>query len=333
MSTETVENPKKTESNERGHSDDVVSMRELLECGVHFGHQTKRWNPKMKPYIFTARNGIHVIDLQQSIQLIKAAHDFIRDIVAAGGSCLFVGTKKQAQDSIRDEANRCEMPYVNHRWLGGTLTNNQTIQKSIRKLKDHERLQADGTLDKMSNKEFSKRTKAYTRLTYYLSGIKDMGALPSVLFVVDTKKETLAIKEANRLGIPIVGLVDTNADPTEVSHPIPANDDAIRAIKLLCSIVANAVEAGKKVRDAAKETKQATEDQKEDPKLKQKVIKETKIQATPEAKEDKPKKAAAPKKAAPKKDVAETAAKEKAPAKKKPAAKKETAAKETEGEK
>lgn len=278
-STETK--PQKTKVEETATQDEVVSMRELLECGVHFGHQTKRWNPKMKPYIFTSRNGIHVIDLQQSILLIKEAYGIVKNIARNGGTVLFVGTKKQAQDSIRDEALRCGMSYVNHRWLGGTLTNNQTIQKSIRTLKDFEKLKEDGVLDKLSNKEFSKKTKAHTRLTYYLSGIKDMNSLPSVIFVVDTKKEALCIKEAARLGIPVIGLVDTNADPTEVTYPIPANDDAIRAIKLLCSIVSNAVLAGKKQKEdateAASQQKGKKLSQDESP-LKEKVIKETKIQ-------------------------------------------------------
>ena len=231
----------KEHKKEKPMEDEVVSMRQLLECGVHFGHQTKRWNPKMKKYIFTSRNGIHVIDLQQSIQLIKDAYHIVKDIASKGGSVLFVGTKKQAQDAVQSEADRSGMPYVNHRWLGGTLTNNQTLQQSIQKLKGYERLREEGVLDTLSNKEASKRLKAYTRHNYYLEGIKNMKKLPSVLFVIDTQKEQLAIDEANKLGIPIIGIVDTNANPTEVQYPIPANDDAIRAIKLLCSIIAQAV--------------------------------------------------------------------------------------------
>ena len=224
---------------------EVVTMRQLLECGVHFGHQTKRWNPKMKKYIFTARNGIHVIDLQQSLKLIKTAHEFVSNIVKKNGTIMFVGTKKLAQESIFTEAKRCGMPYVHHRWLGGTLTNNITIRRSINKLKRLESMVEDGTIDKLSNKEASQIRKKITRLNYYLAGIKNMIAIPSALFVVDTKKEQLAIKEAHKLGIPIIGVVDTNADPTEVQYPIPANDDAIRAIKLLCGIISNAVSENK----------------------------------------------------------------------------------------
>ncbi len=220
---------------------EVVSMRQLLECGVHFGHQTKRWNPKMKKYIFTSRNGIHVIDLQQSIQLINVAYEFIKQVVKNDGIVLFVGTKKQAQDSIKDESTRCKMPYVNNRWLGGTLTNISTIRQSINKLKDFERQKEDGSLNELSKKEQSKKTKAYNKLLFNLEGIKDMIKVPSAIFIVDTKKEQLAIQEAQKRNIPIIGIVDTNADPNEVDYPIPANDDAIRAINLLCSVMANAV--------------------------------------------------------------------------------------------
>ncbi|MFT5170515.1 MAG: small subunit ribosomal protein S2 [Candidatus Marinamargulisbacteria bacterium] len=230
---------KKTEKKE------IVTMRQLLECGVHFGHQTKRWNPKMKKYIFTARNGIHVIDLQQSLHLIKVAYEFVKDIASKGGTIMFVGTKKQAQESIHVEAERCGMPYVHHRWLGGTLTNNVTLRQSITKLKGLETMVKDGTMSKLSNKEASQKTKKLTRLNFYLAGIKDMISLPQAIFIVDTKKEQLAIKEAQRLKIPIIGVVDTNTDPTEVQYPIPANDDAIRAIKLLCTIMANAIMEGK----------------------------------------------------------------------------------------
>ena len=234
-----------TKVKETPKAEEVVSMRQLLECGVHFGHQTKRWNPKMKRYIFTSRNGIHVIDLQQTLKLIKEAYEIIKNIAAKNGTILFVGTKKQAQESIEAEAIRCGMPFVNHRWLGGTLTNNETIRQSIGKLRKFEIMRDDGTIDFLSNKETSKLTKRYSRMGHNLGGIKNMLRMPSAVFIVDTKKEQLAIKEANKLGIPIIGVVDTNADPNEVQYPIPANDDAIRAIKLLCSIVANAVNEGK----------------------------------------------------------------------------------------
>lgn len=220
---------------------EVVTMRQLLECGVHFGHQTKRWNPKMKRYIFTSRNGIHVIDLQQTIKLIKKSYQVVREVVKNNGTILFVGTKKQAQDAIQAEANRCGMPFVHHRWLGGTLTNNVTIRQSVNKLKQYNRMNEDGTFELLSNKEAAAKRKKLVRLGYYLDGIKDMYRLPSLVFVVDTKRETLAVKEANKLNIPIIGIVDTNADPTEVQYPIPANDDAIRAIKLICSVIAKAV--------------------------------------------------------------------------------------------
>lgn len=223
---------------------EIVTMRQLLESGVHFGHQTKRWNPKMKKYIFTARNDIHVIDLQQTIKLIRVAYQFVRQTVASNGSILFVGTKKQAQEAIQTEAERAGMPYVNQRWLGGTLTNNVTIRQSINKLKRYEKLKEDGVFDQLSKKEAARRLKTLNRLRFYLNGIKNMYGLPSILFVIDTKKEQLAVNEGRKLRIPIIGIVDTNADPTEVDYPIPANDDAIRAIKLLCSIMADAVVKG-----------------------------------------------------------------------------------------
>ena len=252
----------------------IVTMRQLLESGVHFGHQTKRWNPKMAPYIFTARNGIHVIDLQKTIKLIKDVYEVVKEKVSNGGTVLFVGTKKQAQQAVIDESQRCDMLYVHHRWLGGTLTNNVTIRQSINKLKDYKKMEEQGDFKLLSNKEASRKQKTLNRLTYYLDGIKDMIAQPSLLFIVDTKKEQLAVQEARRLNIPIIGIIDTNADPNEVDLPIPANDDAIRAIKLICSIVADAVNAGKKVYEKKKQkqeedalkAKQALEKAKEESK-------------------------------------------------------------------
>ncbi|MAH80800.1 MAG: 30S ribosomal protein S2 [Rickettsiales bacterium] len=235
-------------------------MRQLLECGVHFGHQTKRWNPKMKRYIFTARNGIHVIDLQQTLNLIKDAHSIIKNAVEKRGTILFVGTKKQAQEAIKDEAERCSMPYINHRWLGGTLTNFSTIRRSINKIKEFEQMQDEGTLQVLSNKEVSRKTKAYNKLTHNLNGIKNMIQTPSLLFVVDTKKEQLAIDEAKKLGIPIVGIVDTNANPLDITYPIPANDDAIRAVKLICSIIADAVLKGQENQISEEDLKAITEE-------------------------------------------------------------------------
>ncbi len=249
------ENPTKSSN----RSPQIVTMRQLLESGVHFGHQTKRWNPKMKRYIFTARNDIHVIDLQQSIKLIKVVYEFVKGIVANGGTVLFVGTKKQAQEAVKDEAGRSGMPFVNQRWLGGTLTNNITIRQSVNKLKALDKLNKDGILEQLSKKEAARKLKALGRLQFYLEGIKDMIRLPGAIFVIDTKKEQLAVREARRLGIPVIGIVDTNADPTEVDYPIPANDDAIRAIRLLCSIVADAVVAGQKQRDGIEDEPQAAE--------------------------------------------------------------------------
>ena len=229
---------------------EVVTMRQLLECGVHFGHQTKRWNPKMKKYIFTSRNGIHIIDLQQTIKIIKNIHEMVKNIATQNKTILFVGTKKQAQDAIKEEAIKCGMPYVHHRWLGGILTNIMTIRQSINKYKKYSQMIEDGSLEKLSNKEASKLKKSHTRLSHYLEGIKDMIQAPDMLFVVDTKKEQLAIKEATKLGIPIIGVVDTNTDPNEVQHAIPGNDDAIRSIRLLCSIMGNAINSGKALQES-----------------------------------------------------------------------------------
>ncbi len=232
-------------------SEEIVSMRQLLECGVHFGHQTKRWDPRMKKYIFTSRNGIHVIDLQQTMQLLKDTYAYVKDLASKKGTVLFVGTKKQAQESIESEAIRCKMPYVNHRWLGGTLTNNKTIRMSVNQLRKFEKMKEDGTFDQLSNKEASKLTKRFNRLNHYLAGIKGMSSLPTAIFVVDTAKEQLAIQEANKLGIPIIGVVDTNANPTVIQYPIPANDDAIRAVKLICTIISQAVLSGSAVNEQA----------------------------------------------------------------------------------
>ena len=226
------------------NKDYPVSMRQLLEAGVHFGHQTRRWNPKMNPFIYTSRNDIHVIDLQQTVELVKNAYNYIKKTVEKKGVVLFVGTKKQAQDAISSEAVRCKMPYVNQRWLGGTLTNNITISNSVKKLKSFEEDQKLGLFDKLSKKEASRKTKKLSRLNHYLGGIKDMRYLPKILIIVDTKKEELAIKEAKKLGIKVIGLVDTNGDPSDLDFPIPGNDDAIRAIKLICSVFANAVIEG-----------------------------------------------------------------------------------------
>ena len=219
----------------------VVTMKSLLEAGVHFGHQTKRWNPKMAPYIFSERNGIHIIDLSKTTACIVEAYEAVRAQIKQGKSVLFVGTKKQAQQVIEDEAKRCGMPYVNNRWLGGMLTNFTTIKKSIATLKKIEKMSVDGTFESLTKKEVALLTKQKAKLDKNLSGIKDMTELPGIIFVIDTRKEDLAIAEAKRLGIPVVAVVDTNCDPTDITYPIPGNDDAIRAISLFVEIIANAV--------------------------------------------------------------------------------------------
>src|SRR5699024_8970048 len=206
----------------------VVSMKQLLESGVHFGHQTRRWNPKMKKYIFTERNGIYIIDLQKTVKKINEAYEFVRQLSADGGTLLFVGTKKQAQDSVRDEATRSNMFYVNQRWLGGTLTNFRTIRKRINRLKEIERMEEDGTFDVLPKRETVELLKEKARLVKFLGGIKEMNKLPDAIFVVDPRKERIAIAEARKLNIPIIGIVDTNCDPDEIDYVIPANDDAIR---------------------------------------------------------------------------------------------------------
>lgn len=226
-----------------------VTMKQLLEAGVHFGHQTKRWNPKMKPYIFGARNGIHIIDLQKTVEYFKNAYSFVKEIGKQGGVILFVGTKKQAQDVIAEEAQRVGLPYVNQRWLGGMLTNFRTVKTSIDKMKEIEKMEEDGYLAKLPKKEAIKLIKRKDKIKSYLDGIRDMENIPDALFVVDSKKERIAILEAKRLGIPIVGVVDTNCDPDDVDYIIPANDDAIRAVKLLANKIAEAYEEGKKERE------------------------------------------------------------------------------------
>jgi small subunit ribosomal protein S2 len=219
----------------------VISMKQLLEAGVHFGHQTRRWNPKMARYIFTERNGIYIIDLQKTVKKVDEAYHFVRQIAEEGGSILFVGTKKQAQDSVKEEAERCGNYYINQRWLGGTLTNFQTIEKRVDRLKKLEQWEEDGTFDVLPKKEVILLRKEKDRLEKFLGGIKNMKELPSALFIIDPRKERIAVAEARKLGIPIVGIVDTNCDPDEIDYVIPGNDDAIRAVKLLTGKMADAV--------------------------------------------------------------------------------------------
>jgi small subunit ribosomal protein S2 len=222
----------------------VISMKQLLEAGVHFGHQTRRWNPKMARYIFTERNGIYIIDLQKTVKKVEEAYNYVRDMAANGGTILFVGTKKQAQESVKEEALRCGMYFVNERWLGGMLTNFQTIQKRIDRLRQLERMEAEGTFAVLPKKEVAQLLHEKDKLERFLGGIKDMKKLPSAIFVVDPRKERIAVAEARKLNIPLVGIVDTNCDPDEIDVVIPANDDAIRAVKLLVGKMAEAVMEG-----------------------------------------------------------------------------------------
>lgn len=219
----------------------VITMKQLLEAGVHFGHQTRRWNPKMEPYIFTERNGIYIIDLQKTVKMIEIAYEFVRDLVADGKHILFVGTKKQAQETVKEEAERCGMFYVNQRWLGGTLTNYQTIKQRIKRLKELEEMEEKGVFAVLPKKEVAGLVAEREKLQKFLGGIKDMPGLPGALFVVDPRKEHIAVAEARRLEIPIVAIVDTNCDPDKIDYIIPGNDDAIRAVKLIAYKMAEAV--------------------------------------------------------------------------------------------
>ena len=224
----------------------VISMKQLLEAGVHFGHQMRRWDPRMKPYIFTDRNNIYIIDLQQTVKLVDVAYDFIREISSNGGNVLFVGTKKQAQDSIKNESERCGMYYINYRWLGGTLTNFDTIRKRVKRLHELEEMENNKMFEVLPKKEVISLKREKEKLEKILTGIKDMEKLPSAIFIVDPKKEKIAVAEAIKLSIPIVAIVDTNCNPEEIDYVIPGNDDAIRAVKLLSSVIADAVIEGKK---------------------------------------------------------------------------------------
>lgn len=219
----------------------VITMKQLLEAGVHFGHQTRRWNPKMDRYIYMERNGIYIIDLQQTVKKFDEAYAFIKEVVAGGKGVLFVGTKKQAQETIKDEARRCEMYFVNQRWLGGMLTNYKTIRKRVSRLKELEKMEADGAFEVLSKKEVAKLRNEWDRLERFLGGIKDMDKLPGAVFVVDPRKEKIAVAEARKLNIPVVAIVDTNCDPDEIDYVIPGNDDAIRAVRLISSKIADAV--------------------------------------------------------------------------------------------
>jgi small subunit ribosomal protein S2 len=239
-----------------------VTMKELLEAGVHFGHETKRWDPKMKPYIFGARNGIYIIDLQKTVQLFKEAYQFVRDIIAKGEYILFVGTKKQAQETIYEQATRCNMFYVNHRWLGGMLTNFQTIKRSIDRLNKLEAMKNEEIYNLLPKKEVMELEKERSRLEKSLGGIKNMDRLPGAIFVIDPKKERIAVKEARKIGIPSIGIVDTNCNPEELDYIIPGNDDAIRAIHLFASKIADAVIEGRQIREKQLQMEEAREEKK-----------------------------------------------------------------------
>lgn len=231
----------------------VVSMKQLLECGVHFGHQTRRWNPKMKPYIFTERNGVYIIDLQKTVRGLEKAYDFIRETAASGGTVLFVGTKRQAQDTIHDEAVRCGQHYINQRWLGGLMTNFPTIRKRVQRMIELRKYDENNTWETFSKKEVATLRKEQSKLEKYLGGISKMDGIPDALFLIDPRREENAIAEARKLGIPVISIVDTNCDPEVIDYPIPGNDDAIRAIKLITGLMANAIIEGRQGEDAIPE--------------------------------------------------------------------------------
>ena len=238
----------------------VVSMKALLEAGVHFGHQTRRWNPKMAPYIYTERNGIYIVDLAKTVRKLEEAYNFVRQVSENGQSILFVGTKKQAQEAIKEEALKADMYFVNERWLGGMLTNFQTIQKRVNRLKELEAMEADGTFEVLTKKEVQGLRHEMEKLEKYLGGIKDMDKLPGALFIVDPRKERIAVAEAHKLNIPIVAIIDTNCDPDEIDAVIPGNDDAIRAVKLIANTIAQAVIEGRQGEQTAPEAEEATEE-------------------------------------------------------------------------
>ncbi len=238
----------------------VVSMKQLLEAGVHFGHQTRRWNPKMAPYIFTERNGIYIIDLQKTVKKLEEAYMVVRDVAANGDEILFVGTKKQAQDSVKEEAIRCGMPYVNARWLGGMLTNFNTIQRRIKRLAQLKTMEADGTFDMLPKKEVIKLNLEIEKLEKFMGGITEMKKQPAAMFIVDPRKERIAVAEAHRLGIPIIAIVDTNCDPDEIDYVIPGNDDAIRAVKLIVGAMADAVIEGRQGEQSAPVAEETAEE-------------------------------------------------------------------------
>jgi small subunit ribosomal protein S2 len=258
-----------------------ITMKELLEAGVHFGHETKRWDPKMKPFIFGARDGIYIIDLQKTVQMYREAYEFVRDVAARGDYVLFVGTKRQAQESIREEATRCNMFYVNHRWLGGMLTNYQTIKKSIDRLNRLEQMRTEEIFELLPKKEILQLEKERNRLEKSLGGIKMMDQLPGAVFIIDAKKERIAVNETKKLGIPSVGIVDTNCNPEEITYPIPGNDDAIRAIRLLSSRMADAVIEGRQ--EYEKQLQEQMEEEEPAPRDEEQAVETASVDVSPEA--------------------------------------------------
>ncbi len=250
----------------------VVSMKQLLECGVHFGHQTRRWNPKMKPYIFTERNGIYILDLQKTVRGLEKAYDFVREISKQGGNILFVGTKRQAQGPIQEQAVKSGQFFINQRWLGGLLTNFATIRKRVARMIEIQKMIEDGSINKYPKKEIVQLEKQLAKLEKYLSGIKEMNAVPDAIFVIDPRRETIAISEANKLNIPVIAIVDTNCDPDPIDYPIPGNDDAIRAIELIVGLMANAFIEGRQGQDAKAEEVVATETKVEENEVTEKVV-------------------------------------------------------------
>ncbi|NLM97338.1 MAG: 30S ribosomal protein S2 [Halanaerobiaceae bacterium] len=252
----------------------VVNMKQLLESGVHFGHQTRRWNPKMAEYIFTERNGIYIIDLQKTVNLLNDAYDFVKEEAAKGKTILFVGTKKQAQETIKEEAQRCDMPYVNQRWLGGMLTNFKTIKRRVSRLNELEKMEEDGLFNVLPKKEVIQLKKEYEKLQRFLGGIRYMEKLPDILYVTDPRKEAIAISEAKKLGIPVVSIVDTNCDPDPIDYVIPGNDDAIRAVKLITSVIADAVLAGRQGEQTGEHLDKESEDNQEEVQENNEIVEE-----------------------------------------------------------
>lgn len=264
----------------------TITMKQLLEAGVHFGHQTRRWNPKMAPYIFTERNGIHILDLANTSQMLEEAYDFMRKVGESGAPVLFVGTKKQAQLAVKEEAEKCGMYYVNQRWLGGMLTNYKTISKRIDRLNEIKAMEEDGTFDKLSKREVLTLNRELDRLEKFLGGIKDMDGMPGAVFIVDPRKEKIAVKEARRLGIPVVGILDTNCDPDDVDYAVPGNDDAIRAVRLIAGAMADAIIEGRQGESFAEAEEMSSDEEGESIEVEELATEEVAEEATEDITEE-----------------------------------------------